>query len=182
MQPDLARLEASLPEVLSASAPDGRVHRIYRRPDTGLRERLDRAEISLADGLVGDNWRLRSSSRTPDGSANPNAQITLMNVRILRLLAEDESRWELAGDQLIVDFDLSAAASPAGTRLRIGTAVLEITAEPHTGCGKFAERFGRAAREFVNTPAGRALNLRGVNARVVEAGSLAEGDRIERIT
>jgi MOSC domain-containing protein YiiM len=99
-----------------------------------------------------------------------------MNARAIALLAQDKSRWPLAGDQLFVDIDLSAANLPPGTKLAIGSAVIQITAEPHTGCRKFAARFGREAIKFVNSRVGKQLNLRGVNAKVVRPGAIKIGD------
>ena len=91
-------------------------------------------------------------------------------------MAQDRSRWHLAGDQLYVDLDLSEANLPPGTRLSIGSAVIEVTAEPHTGCSKFVERFGLDAMKFVNSRERKDLHLRGINARVVRPGVLRVGD------
>jgi hypothetical protein len=139
---------------------------------------VEEAVLDLTDGLVGDCWRTRGSSSTPDGSANPDAQLTLMNARSAALVAGERDRWPLAGDQLYVDLDLSGDALPPGSRLHIGDAVVEVTALPHTGCGKFVRRFGVDAMKFVNSPAGRELNLRGINARVVTSGTIRVGDEI----
>jgi MOSC domain-containing protein YiiM len=105
-------------------------------------------------------------------------QITLMNARVASLVAADPGRRQLAGDQLFVDFDLSVANLPPGTRLTIGSATLEVSEQPHLGCGKFAARFGVDALKFVNSPVGRELNLRGLNARVVIGGPIRPGDPI----
>jgi MOSC domain-containing protein YiiM len=142
---------------------------------------VNEAELNLEEGLVGDTWKTRGSKATPDGSANINAQITLMNMRAIALLAQDEARWALAGDQLFVDFDLSEANIPAGTRLAIGSAILEVSATPHTGCAKFSERFGKDALKFVNSPEGKQLHLRGINARVVQAGEIQVGDMVKKV-
>ena len=100
-----------------------------------------------------------------------------MNARAAALVAGDRERWPLAGDQLYVDLDLSGENLPPGTRLAIGSAVVEVTDEPHTGCKKFSARFGLDALEFVNSPEGRALNLRGINTRVVEPAPSASATR-----
>lgn len=152
-----------------------------RRPRTGAREVLEGAELDVKAGLVGDTWRVRASSRTPDRSPHPDLQITLMNSRVAALIAGDRTRWPLAGDQLYVDFDLSEANVPAGTRLAIGSSVVEITAEQHTGCRKFVERFGVEAMKFVNSRRGRELHLRGINARVVRPGVIRTGDAVRKI-
>jgi hypothetical protein len=154
---------------------------IVRRPAVDAREVVREARLDVVAGLEGDDWLRRGSSRAVDGSANPEMQITLMNSRVIALIAGDPERWALAGDQLFADLDLSAANLPAGTRLRVGEAVIEITAEPHTGCAKFKARYGAAALAFVNSPAGREQRRRGVNARVVTGGIIRAGDPVVKL-
>jgi hypothetical protein len=179
---DLAALEAGLDEIRDAPKDRGRVELICRRPDVEQRELIDEAVLDVQNGLVGDNWRTRGSSSTEDGSANPLMQLTLMNVRSASLIAGAPERRRLAGDQFFVDLDLSVANLPPGTRLRLGQATIEVTEIPHTGCGKFIKRFGVDAQKFVNSPVGRELNLRGINARVVESGVVRLGDPIAKIS
>jgi MOSC domain len=179
---DAEELEAGLDEILLSPSAEGTVQLIARRPSEGEREVLEEATLDLVIGLVGDNWSTRGSSRTPDRSANPNAQLTLMNARVIDLVAAgDRERWALAGDQFYVDFDLTAANLPPGTRLTLGSAVIEVSAEPHTGCAKFHARFGGPAHRFVNTRAHRGLNLRGINTRIVEPGTVRRGDTIRKL-
>ena len=173
-------LEAGLDEIRAAPEGVGTVDLIVRRPAEGEREVLDEAELDLAHGLVGDDWRARGS-RNGTQPPNPKAQVTLMNVRVTALVARARDRWPLAGDQLYVDLDLSEESLPPGTRLALGSAVLEVSDEPHTGCKKFTARFGSDAMRFVNSPVGRALRLRGMNAFVVEPGTLRQGDSIRRL-
>lgn len=177
----LEQIHERLAERGTSPQDKGTVEMIVRRPDLGEREVLDHAELDLTIGMVGDNWRTRGSSRTEDGSANPLAQITLMNSRTIDAIAGERIRWPLAGDQLYVDIDLSAENLPAGQHIAIGTAVLEITELPHTGCGKFTERFGSGATRLVNSPEGRASRQRGVNARVVQPGTISVGDVVTKI-
>ncbi|HEX8067235.1 MAG TPA: hypothetical protein VF520_12020 [Thermoleophilaceae bacterium] len=174
-------LEAGIAKVRGSPPDGGRVELIVRRPSEGEREPVDAAELDPVEGLVGDNWRTRGSRATEDGSAHPDLQLTLMNARAAALVAQTRERWPLAGDQLFVDLDLSEANLPAGTRLEIGSAVIEITAIPHTGCGKFVRRFGVDASKLVNSPVGRELNLRGRNARVVTGGPVRTGDPIRKV-
>ena len=177
----LAELEAGLGIIRQSPQDNGLLKLIVRRPKVDEREIVNEAELELEEGLVGDTWKARGSKATPDGSANINAQITLMNMRAIALLAQDESRWALAGDQLFVDFDLSEANIPAGARIAIGSAILEVSATPHTGCAKFSERFGKDALKFVNSPDGKQLHLRGVNARVVQAGGIQVGNVVRKV-
>jgi MOSC domain-containing protein YiiM len=179
--PTTTTLEAGLDHVRQAPADRGWVELIVRRPAENEREVLAAAELDRDEGLVGDTWRARSSSSTPDGSAHPDRQVTLMSSRAAQLVALEADRWQLAGDQLFLDLDLSEANLPAGTRLELGSAVIEITEQPHLGCAKFAARFGRDALRFVNSAAGRALRLRGVNAKVIVAGSVRTGDEIRKL-
>jgi hypothetical protein len=174
-------LEAGMAHIRQSPKTTGVVELITRRPDTGQRETPPEARLDEAVGLVGDNWLVRGSSMTLDRRANPNAQLTLMNSRAIAVIAGTPDRWPLAGDQLYVDFDLSAGNLPAGTRLRIGEAVIEITAEPHTGCGKFKARYGPAAIAFVNSASGRELCLRGVNARIVTGGIVRIADPVAKL-
>ncbi|MEZ4623080.1 MAG: hypothetical protein R2867_47320 [Caldilineaceae bacterium] len=144
-----------------------------RRPATGELQNLVRRRARLwLPGLVGDHWSTCGSSRTADGSAHPDMQLNLMNSRVIALVSQNPERWQLAGDQLFVDLDLSKAHLPAGTQLSMGTAIIEVTAELHTGCAKFVERFGAEAMRFVNSPVGKELCLRGINARVVQPGTI----------
>jgi MOSC domain-containing protein len=170
-------LEAGLDEILRSPKDDGVLDLIVRRPDVGEREVVQEAELDPGEGLVGDNWRRRSSNRSPDGRAHPDMQLNVMNSRVIALLAQAKDRWQLAGDQLFIDLDLTADNLPPGTRLAIGSAVIEVTAQPHTGCQKFVARFGLDAMLFVNSPLRKELNLRGINARVVQAGVIRAGDR-----
>lgn len=177
-----ADLEAGLEHVRKSPDDDGVLELIVRRPAVDERETLDIGELSLDEGLVGDSWKLRGSSRTPDGGPHPDMQLNIINARLSRLVANgDESRRTLAGDQLHVDLDLSHENLPPGTRLAIGNAVIEITEQPHTGCAKFAARFGAEALRFVNIGAGKDLRLRGANARVVQPGTIRAGDRITKL-
>lgn len=173
-----AELEVALPDVLTSPRGSGVVELVVRRPATDEREELSVGVLDPAAGLVGDDWIALPSSATPDGSPHPARQLTLMNSRFVQLVAGSRDRWALAGDQLYVDLDLSVEALPEWTRLRIGAATIEITDQPHTGCAKFAARFGRDAHKLVWSERGRELRLRGVYARVVEAGEVRPGDPI----
>ncbi len=174
-------LEAGLEEIRRSPKDEGRLELIVRRPRVDEREVLTEGELHLSEGLVGDSWSRRSSSRTADGSAHPEMQLNIMNSRVIALLAQDQSRWPLAGDQLYLDLDLSVENLPPGTRLSLGSAVIEVTAQPHTGCKKFVARFGIEAMTFVNSPLGKQLRLRGINARVVQPGVIRVGQTAKKI-
>ena len=177
----MIELEAGLDEIRSAPTDHGRVELVVRRPAVDEREVLSEAVLDPDEGLVGDTWRVRPSSTSADGGPHPDMQLNVMSARVAALVAGDLERWPLAGDQLYVDLDLSEATLPPGTRLGIGSAVIEITAQPHRGCAKFASRFGREALRFVNSAIGRELRLRGVNAKVVTGGTIRPGDVIRRV-
>jgi len=173
-----SELEAGLEEIRRAPKDGGVLEMIVRRPQVGERELLDEGELAPAEGLVGDSWRPRYGERTP----NPEVQLTLMNARVTALVAQDKSRWQLAGDQLYVDLDLSDENLPAGTRLSIGSAVIEVSAPLHTGCAKFVERFGLDAMNFVNSSLGKSMHLRGLNTRVVQPGTIRVGDTVTKLS
>ena len=176
----IEELHAGLPLIRQSPPDQGTLDLIVRRPGVNEREVLDRGELDDREGLVGDTWRVRSTSRTPDGSPHPDMQLNVINSRLIDLVAQDRARWPLAGDQLYVDLDLSADNLPPGTRLTLGTAVIEVTPEPHLGCGKFVARFGVDAMKFVNSTLGRQLRLRGLNAKVVSPGVIRVGDVIRK--
>ena len=175
--PTLQEMEAGLAEVRQSPTDAGALRLIVRRPEANGREVLEEGLLDIVEGLVGDTW---SHSRGR-GAPNPEMQINIMNARAIALIAQTPERWPLAGDQLFVDLDLSADNLPPGTRLALGSAVVEITAPPHTGCGKFASRFGVDAVKFVNSAVGKRLRLRGVNAKVVQAGRIRAGDLVQKI-
>jgi hypothetical protein len=171
-------LAAGADHIRQAPKGDGRLELIVRRPSVDAREVLDEATLDCAVGLVGDTWKDRSSTRTADGSPHPDMQLNVINARAAALFAGERDRWPLCGDQLYVDLDLSEAALPAGTRLQLGTAVIQVTDQPHRGCAKFSARFGVDALRFVNSPVGVELNARGINAKVVTSGVVRVGDRV----
>jgi MOSC domain-containing protein YiiM len=172
-----AELEAGLAVIRRSPSDDGLVELLVRRPQEGEREILEEALLDLELGVVGDRWSKRAGPRGPD----PEAQVTLMNSRAAQLAARSKDRWALAGDQLYVDFDIGEENVPAGTRVALGSAVVEFTATPHTGCKKFVARFGLETMKFYNSPTGRSLRLRGANARVVQAGTVRVGDSIRKL-
>ena len=175
----VGELEAGIERVMDAPADSGTLSLIVRRPSVDEREILESGELDVAQGLIGDGWRSRAGSRAGQ-SPNRDTQITMMSARVIALIAGDTERWPLAGDQLYVDFDLGEDNLPAGTRIAIGGAVIEVSSAPHTGCKKFSQRFGVDALRFVNSEAGRKLRLRGLNASVILPGTIHLGDLVQK--
>ena len=173
--------DAWLAEVLRSPADSGRLEMIVRRPAVDEREVLPHAELNVTVGLVGDNWLARGSRSRADGTADPESQLNIMNSRCARLVAGGEERMPLAGDQLFVDLDLSPENLPTGTRLQIGTAVIEVTAKPHTGCAKFTRRFGLEMHRWINGRVGKQFRLRGICAKVVVPGTITTGDVVVKL-
>jgi hypothetical protein len=177
----MEELEAGLEEICRSPKDEGVLRLIVRRPRVNEREVLKEGHLDCTVGLVGDTWKDRGSSRTKDDTPHPEMQLNVMNSRVIDLIAQDKTRWQLAGDQLFVDLDLSGANLPAGTRLAVGSAIIEVTPQPHTGCHKFLSRFGVDAMQFVNSPTGRRLQLRGINAKVVQPGVVRVGDAVRKV-
>ena len=170
--------DAQLEQVRSAPADAGRLELIVRRPASEEREVLDEAQLDLTLGLVGDVWATQIPELTP---VYMDAQLTIISTRVLAAIEPDRERWPLAGDQLYVDFDLSVENLPAGSQLAIGSAVIEVSETPHTGCAKFSARFGGDALRWINSTTGRAHRMRGLNARIVTAGTVRVGDAVRKL-
>src|SRR4030095_3093589 len=174
-------LEAGFHHIQQSPKDNGTLDLIVCRPQIDTRKVLDLAELDVEKGIVGDSWTRRGSSKTADGGPHPEMQITVMNSRVVALVAQEKERWPLAGDQLFIDMDLSKANLPAGTPISIGSAIIEVTAPPHLGCEKFVSRFGADAMKFVNSPVGREMCLRGVHARVLQSGMVRAGDVARKV-
>jgi hypothetical protein len=177
----MIELEAGMDHIRQSPKDNGLLKMIVRRPNVDEREVVNEGELDPLEGLVGDTWKVRVSRHSKDGLADIDAQITVMNARTIALLAQEEERWPLAGDQLYIDMDLGDDNLPPGTRLAIGSAVIEVSAKPHTGCEKFSSRFGVEAIKFVNSSEGKQLHLRGINAKVMQAGIIRVGDLVRKI-
>lgn len=168
----LAELEPHLAHLAASPKDVGKLELLVCRPSRHTRRVLDEGMLDTEVGLVGDSWSTRSEEKR-----RPDKQVTLMNARMAALLSADPERQALCGDQLYVDLDLSHENLPAGTRIEVGDAVVEVSAAPHTGCAIFVRHFGDEATRFVNGREGRRLRLRGINARVVTGGAVRPGDK-----
>ena len=174
-------LTSGLSEIRRSPADKGELKAIVIRPASDERISLTQCEISPELGIHGDNWAKGCWMSLPDGMPHPDVQVAIMNARTISLIAQDENLWPIAGDNLYVDLNLSHDNLQAGQRLSLGSAVLEITEVAHNGCDKFAQRFGVDAVKFVNSNLGKNLRLRGIYARVVQAGVIRVDDVIEKL-
>ncbi len=177
----LDELNAGLPEILASPSDEGVLRGIVIRPEHGQRRELESCDISLAGGVHGDLWVEGCWKSTEDGRPHPDVQVCIMNARCIALIAQERENWAPAGDNLFIDMDLSPQNTPPGQRLRIGSAIIEITDTPHNACASFAERYGRDASIFVNKGEGRRLRLRGIYGRVVQDGRVTLGDRVFKV-
>lgn len=178
---DIEEFEAGLSHILRSPKDNGKLELIVRRPEVNEREVMALGELDLELGLIGDNWKTRGSSRTTDGFGHPEMQLNLMNSRVIALIAQSRDRWQLAGDQLFIDLDLSRDNLPPKSKIAIGEAVIEVSEIPHTGCKKFVDRFGLDAMKFVNSERGRQFGLRGINAKVIRSGTIRVGDLAKKV-
>lgn len=177
----LRQLEEGLDLIKKSPNDNTLVDMIVCRPTEGNRKILQEGFLDKGKGLIGDNWIDRGSSKSADGCSHPDMQLNIMNSRSIALIAQQKNRWQLAGDQLFIDINLTDKNIPAGTRLSIGDAIIEVTAIPHNGCKKFTDRFGIDAVKFVNSPIGKELHLRGINAKIIKSGKIKVGDIVKKI-
>lgn len=178
---NIEQLRAGLSEVEASPHDNGTVEALVIRPGENLRTIVNSVTVCSEQGVHGDSWSKGCWKKLPDGSPHPDVQVAIMNSRMIDLAAGSQELWSAAGDNLFVDMDLSKENLPSGQKLTIGQTLLEITSEPHLGCKKFALRFGIDAVRFVNSPRGRELRLRGVYARVLRAGEIKVGDRMNKV-
>ena len=174
-------LQRGLPHVQASPTDYGKLDAIIIRPTENERRSLERCQLSPDGGVHGDSWAHGCWLSLENGAPHPDVQIAIINSRTIELLASSKERWSLAGDNLYVDLDLSRANLKTGDLLRLGECLIEITDQAHNGCRKFAERYGKDAVAFVNSAAGKELRLRGVYAKVIEAGEIQVGDVISKV-
>lgn len=175
------QLEAGLDSILQSPDDHGRLEMIVIRPREDERIELDECELSAEGGVRGDRWITSSPLQLDDGRSHPDVQIAVINSRLIDLVAGERSRWSLAGDNLYIDLNLASENLPVGQQLAIGDVVLQVTNQPHNGCHKFTERYGRDAVKFVNSDEGKRLHLRGVYVRVLKPGQVHVGDAIRKL-
>ena len=178
---NLDELNEGLPEIRQSPRDNGTLKAIIIRPEENQRSSPQECHLSPELGLEGDSWAQGSWLSLPNGSPHPDVQVTIMNARAIDLIAQQESRWSLAGDNLYVDLDLGDENLPCGQRLSIGSALLEVVDRSHTGCSKFAGRFGKDAMKFVNSAEGTRLHLRGIYAKIIQAGTVRVGDPVLKV-
>ncbi len=180
---DVTTVSEQLAELVEAGFPKqtGTLEAIFIRPVTDEREELEEAELLRAEGVKGDRWRATASKRLPDGAPDPRTQITMMNAKVLDCVSGGRDNWGAAGDQLIVDLDVSEENLPVGRRLKIGDAVVEVTDIPHTGCAKFRKRYGNEGLDYINAEGREHLRLRGVYVMVIDEATVKAGDTIEKM-
>ena len=172
--PTQAELAAGLGALAMPPADSGRVALIVRRRPDGVRETPGQTRLTPEEGVPGDGW-----SRRPP--RDPEAQLAVMRRDVAELIANGQPL-TVFGDNLFVDLDVSAASLPLGTRLQVGSAVVEVTPKPHDGCLKFKQRFGQDALRFVQAKSTRDQNRRGIYWKVVESGEVAVGAPIRLIS
>jgi hypothetical protein len=173
----IAELDGLCATALSAAPRDsGRIVQLCVRPDVNKRAFPEVLELCPRRGAIGDRWEWRTWMHLPDGSPDPRVQLALMDHRILAFLQDLTGCSHHPGDTCLLDLDLHADRLPAGSRLQIGSAVLEISDVENDACGKFATHYGAEVFSWIRAPANRARRLRGAFARVVQGGLVRNGD------
>lgn len=154
----------------------GRVEQVCVRP--ALDERFFPEELHLCPrrGAIGDRWEHRTWMYLPDGRPDPRVQLAIAHAPTIAWVHALSGNAHHPGDTLLVDLDLHANNLPAGSRLRVGTAVIEISDVENDGCAKFAARHGSEIRAWMAAPENRTRRLRGVFARVLQEGVVRAGD------
>lgn len=169
----IEQLRAGLATLPESPADGGTLEMIVVRTDEDERDTPASVSLDIEGGVEADYWGRTRSSR--------ENQVSLINRHLVDLVADGEQdRWALAGDNLVVDLDIGVENLPAGTRLAVGSAVIEVTPQPHRGCSHFAARYGIDAQRFVNSE-GEGRRLRGVYAQVIQGGTVDVGSVIKKV-
>lgn len=173
-------LDAALAHVLDAPTDAGPVHMLCRRPDRNQRDFPDSLLLDPVDGVAGDYEMAKPWLTLADGTPDPRIQVSILPLRVLDLVWRDRETTAFPGDTIIADLNLTLDNLPVGTRLQVGSAVLEVSDLWNEGCAKWKVRYGRAAYEWTSAPAHEPLRLRGIFCRILRAGEVRLGDRITK--
>jgi len=176
------KLDAGLEHIKNSPTNNGPLEMIVVRPETQERTELKSCQLSSALGVHGDRWLANSWKTLPDGSSDPEVQVAITNIRCIDLVAGQRERWNLLGDNLYIDFDLSEDNIRIGDQLSIGSTILEVSREPNYGCAKYLKHFGKDALKFLNTAEGKQLRLRGIFAKIIKDGTVTVGDTVTKST
>lgn len=165
-----AALEAALAQLSAAPKDAGTIELMVARGRKGERQLPQTVVLTPEAGMPGDRWVL-------DKRYGPEFQLATTRADFARVIANGQPL-ELHGDNLYLHLDLSSENLPHGSLLRLGQALVRVTPQAHNGCKKWVQRFGLEAMQLNLDPAYRALHLRGIYLRVVEAGHVRVGDRV----
>lgn len=174
-------LNGELPHILKAPKDEGVIHKLCYRPGFRKRTFVDELSLSVADGVKGDRWKEFGWLKLPDGSADPRIQVCVLQKRVLDCVWREGDSVDYPGDTMIVDMDMSEANLPTGTRLQVGSAIIEVSDVFNDACTKWSARYGKESREWINVPDNVPLRLRGILCRVVQDGSVKLSDLMRKI-
>ena len=87
----LEQLERGLDNIRAAPSATGHVALIVCRPGIEQRQVIETGELTLEQGLLGDNWKVKPCSSAPAGAGHPDMQLTLMNVRVIDTVTTRET-------------------------------------------------------------------------------------------
>lgn len=176
-----AELAAALPYVCAAPKTATTIDSLCFRPARNQREFPAELQLSRAEGIRGERWLTEPWLRLPDGSPDPNIQVSILPLRVLNLVWTDRENTPHPGDTIIADLDTSLTNLPPGSLLQAGTAILRVSDEFNEGCVKWKVRYGQAAKDWITAPGHPQLRLRGVLCAVEQDGFIRAGDALTKL-
>lgn len=181
IHPTRAECDAALTHILDAPKVSAPIDMLCFRPDYGVRSFPDRIQVSVARGIEGERWLRDPWLKLPDGRPDPRIQISVLPKRVADLCWRNRDVSPHPGDTLIADLDMTSANMPVGTRLQVGSAVIEVSDVFNNGCAKWYAQYGADSVKWINHRPHRPLRLRGILCRVVVDGEIRKSDLIEKL-
>ncbi|MFT5632095.1 MAG: hypothetical protein ACI9HB_003282 [Gammaproteobacteria bacterium] len=177
----LAECEDALSTILAAPKSGAIVEQLCLRPGFSERSFPELLELTVAGGIIGERWTKAPWLTLSDGTPDPRIQVSILSKRVMDLCWRDRENTHHPGDTMIVDMDLGVENLPNGTRLGIGSAVVEVSDKFNTACIKWQGRYGAESLRWLNLRKNRDYRLRGILCRIVQDGVVRLGDELARV-